>query len=198
MNIDFSKGEGLVPVIIQDYRTNKVLMLGYMNEEALDKTHKEGRVTFYSRSKSRLWTKGETSGNYFSVKDLLVDCDQDTILIKVDPAGPACHTGDDTCFKEINDEGFAFLQILQDFLRRRKEEMPEGSYTTSLFQSGVARIAQKVGEEAVELVIEAMQKDNEEDFLNEASDLVYHLMVLLLKRGYDLDDVARVLKSRHK
>lgn len=197
MKVDFEKGNGLVPVVIQDSRTNKVLMLGYMNEEALLKTQAEGKVTFYSRSKSRLWTKGETSGNFLYLKELMIDCDQDTLLIKVDPVGPVCHTGADTCFKEENKEGMAFLQELQDFLNTRKEEMPSGSYTTSLFQSGAAKIAQKVGEEAVELVIEAMQ-DNEKDFLNEASDLVYHLIVLLIHRGYGLEDIAGVLKGRHK
>jgi len=198
MNIDFEKGNGLVPAVIQDSRTNKVLMLGYMNEEALIKTQAEGKVTFYSRSKSRLWTKGESSGNFLYLKELMFDCDQDTILIKVDPVGPVCHTGADTCFKEDNTEGMAFLQELQDFLNTRKEEMPSGSYTTSLFQSGASKIAQKVGEEAVELVIEAMMKDNEKDFLNEASDLVYHLIVLLIHRGYGLEDIAGVLKGRHK
>jgi len=198
MKIDFEKGDGLVPVIIQDSRTNKVLMLAYMNDEALNKTREEGKVTFYSRSKSRLWTKGETSGNFLYLKELMIDCDQDTILIKVDPVGPVCHTGADTCFKEENTDGIAFLHELQDFLNTRHEKMPEGSYTTSLFRSGASKIAQKVGEEAVELVIEAMMKDNETDFLNEASDLVYHLIVLLIHRGFGLEDIAAVLKGRHK
>jgi phosphoribosyl-ATP pyrophosphohydrolase/phosphoribosyl-AMP cyclohydrolase len=196
--IDFSKGNGLVPVIVQDYLTNKVLMLAYMNEEALEKTQKEKIVTFYSRSKSRLWTKGETSGNYLHVKEILSDCDKDTLLIKVKPAGPACHTGSDTCFSEENISRIEFLAELEDFLSCRKNELPEGSYTTHLFNSGTPKIAQKVGEEAVELVIESLLKDNDDDFLNESADLVYHLIVLLLNRGYKLEDVAAVLKSRHK
>lgn len=198
MNVDFNKGNGLVPVIIQDYESHKVLMLAYMNEEALSKTRNEMKVTFYSRSRGRLWTKGDSSGNYMFVQDILIDCDNDTILIKVKPAGPACHTGNGTCFNEENQRGFGFLEVLQEFLLGRKIEMPEGSYTSLLFKSGNSKIAQKVGEEAVELVIEAMMDDNEEGFLNEAADLVYHLIVLLINRGYSLDDVAVVLKERHK
>lgn len=195
-NIDFSKGAGLVPVIVQDAITLRILMLGYMNEEAYQKTLTEGKVTFFSRSKKRLWTKGETSGNFLFVKNIQLDCDRDTLLVTVTPVGAVCHTGTDTCFNEVNRTGAEFLFELELFLKKRKEEMPEGSYTTSLFQKGASKIGQKVGEEAVELVIEAMQ-DNDTDFLNEAADLVYHLVVLLLNRGYDLGDVARVLKSRH-
>ncbi len=196
MNIDFDKGNGLVPVIVQDALTKKVLMLGYMNEEALSKTLDSGLITFYSRSKGRLWTKGESSGNFLELVSLSEDCDRDTLLIQANPKGPVCHTGSDTCFKEVNESGIEFLGSLEDFLRKRQKELPLGSYTTSLFQSGPSKIAQKVGEEAVELVIEAMLK-NDADFLNEAADLVYHLIVLLLDRGFGLGDISKVLKSRH-
>jgi len=196
MKIDFGKGGGLVPVVVQDYSTLNVLMLGYMNQEAFDKTQSSGLVCFYSRSKGRLWTKGETSGNFLKVKKILVDCDNDTLLIKAEPQGPVCHTGADTCFDEDNKQGIEFLSFLEDFLRKRKGEMPEGSYTTSLFKLGSSKIAQKVGEEAVELVIEAMLK-NDENFLNEAADLVYHFIILLLDRGYGLGDVSKILETRH-
>lgn len=197
MNIDFSKSNGLVPAIIQDYMTSKVLMLGYMNEEALKKTHETGQVTFFSRTKDRLWTKGEESGNFLNVKSIDVDCDNDTLLIKVIPVGPVCHTGTDTCWGESNQGDISFLKFLQEFIEVRHAEMPEGSYTTSLFNKGINRMAQKVGEEAVETVIEATN-GTEEGFLYEASDLVYHLIVLLRSKGYSLDDIGRELKKRHK
>ena len=195
--MNFKKLNGLIPAIIQDASTCKVLMLGFMNEEALEKTRAEGRVTFYSRTRNRLWTKGEESGNFLNVKEIIEDCDQDTLLVKVSPVGPVCHTGSDTCFNEQNRAGTAFLDVLQDVVIQRKREMPEGSYTTSLFQKGTHKIAQKVGEEAVELVIEAMD-GNDPLFLNEAADLVYHLIVLLAARGYGLNDVAGVLEERHR
>ena len=198
MNLDFSNLNGLVPAIIQDQRTSKVLMLGFMNEEALQKTTETGQVTFFSRAKNRLWTKGEESGNFLNVISIESDCDNDTLLIKVNPVGPVCHTGSDTCWNEKNEQnGLDFLKKLQDFIDQRKAEMPEGSYTTSLFRSGTAKIAQKVGEEAVETVIEATN-GTEEGFLYEASDLVYHLIVLLRSKGYSLDDIGRELKKRHK
>lgn len=197
MNIDFSKSNGLVPAIIQDYMTSKVLMLGYMNEEALKKTHETGQVTFFSRTKDRLWTKGEESGNFLNVKSIDIDCDNDTLLIKVIPVGPVCHTGTDTCWGESNQGDISFLKFLQEFIEVRHAEMPEGSYTTSLFNKGINRMAQKVGEEAVETVIEATN-GTEEGFLYEASDLVYHLIVLLRSKGYSLDDIGRELKKRHK
>ena len=168
MNIDFSKSNGLVPAIIQDYMTSKVLMLGYMNEEAFLKTQETGQVTFFSRTKNRLWTKGEESGNFLNVKSISVDCDNDTLLIKVNPVGPVCHTGADTCWGESNQGDISFLKFLQDFIEIRHAEMPEGSYTTSLFRKGINRMAQKVGEEAVETVIEATN-GTEEGFLYEAS-----------------------------
>ncbi len=197
-NIDFQKMGGLVPAIVQDAKTQTVLMLGFMNEEALAETRRSGKVTFFSRSKQRLWTKGETSGNFLEVVDILVDCDRDTLLIKANPAGPVCHTGADTCFGEENRMGdFEFLRYLQDFIDRRYQEMPEKSYTTSLFKSGVNRMAQKVGEEAVETVIEAICC-NDERFLYEASDLMYHLIVLLTSKGYRLEDLGKELKKRHK
>jgi len=197
MTIDFQKSNGLVPAIIQDKFSSKVLMLGYMNEEAFAQTKETGKVTFYSRTKNRLWTKGEESGNFLMVKDILLDCDSDTLLIKAAPVGPVCHTGSDTCWNEKNDGDFAFLNFLQEFIQKRFKEMPEGSYTTSLFNKGVNRMAQKVGEEAVETVIEATN-GTDENFLYEASDLVYHLIVLLTSKGYSLDDLGRELKKRHK
>ena len=198
MSLDFEKSGGLIPAVIQDSATGKVLMLGFMNEEAYHKTKTDRLVTFYSRTRNRLWTKGEESGNFLDVVDILVDCDHDTLLIKASPRGPVCHTGTDTCFNETNrPDGILFLDYLQRFITRRHQEMPEGSYTTKLFQKGINKIAQKVGEEAVELVIEA--KDQNDDlFLNEAADLVYHTIVLLTARGYSLTDVATVLSSRHK
>ncbi|MDO9633934.1 MAG: bifunctional phosphoribosyl-AMP cyclohydrolase/phosphoribosyl-ATP diphosphatase HisIE [Paludibacter sp.] len=197
MNVDFNKMDGLVPAIIQDELTAKVLMLGYMNQEALQKTQDTGKVTFYSRTKKRLWTKGEESGNFLNVVAILSDCDDDTLLIKVKPVGPVCHTGSDTCWDESNQNDFYFLKFLQDFIQTRFKDMPEGSYTTSLFQSGVNRMAQKVGEEAIETVIEATN-GTDELFLYEASDLLYHLIVLLTSKGYSLDDLGRELKKRHK
>jgi len=197
MNIDFQKSGGLVPAIIQDELTSKVLMLGYMNEEALAKTQESGKVTFFSRTKNRLWTKGEESGNFLNLVSVTPDCDNDTLLIKVRPVGPVCHTGTDTCWGETNEGDFAFLNFLQKFIQVRFKEMPEGSYTTSLFKKGINRMAQKVGEEAVETVIEATN-GTEEGFLYEASDLMYHLIVLLTSKGYSLDDLGRELKKRHK
>lgn len=201
--IDFTKSaDGLVPVVIQDSETSVVLMLGYMNREAFEKTQAEGKVTFFSRSKQRLWTKGETSDNFLFVKEILADCDGDTILIKAAPAGPTCHTGDDTCFGEKNNRNSrigeaAFLNYLQkDIIRDRKLHPSDSSYTSSLFKLGINKIAQKVGEEAVEVVIEA--KDNDEGlFKNEVSDLLFHLLVLLEQKNIDLDEVISVLRSRH-
>ena len=198
MELDFKKQDGLIPAIVQDAQTNKVLMLGFMNEEAYQKTLDTSQVTFYSRTRQCLWTKGETSGNVLQVVNILVDCDKDTLLIKANPVGPVCHTGADTCFGESNQqEAIYFLQYLQDFIDRRYQEMPEGSYTTSLFKKGVNRMAQKVGEEAVETVIEATN-GTEEGFIYEASDLIYHLVVLLTSKGMRLDTLANELKKRHK
>ena len=197
MKLDFEKGDGLVPVIIQDWLTNKVLMLGYMNEEALKLTKTEGKVTFYSRTKSRLWTKGETSGNFLSVKEIISDCDNDTLLIKAEPHGPTCHTGADTCFKETNQTNALFLHYLQDIIVERKKSTAAKSYTKLLFDKGINKIAQKVGEEAVELVIEA--KDSDQDlFKNEAADLLFHLLVLLEAKEVKLEEVVDVLGKRHK
>jgi len=196
--LDFSKLNGLIPAIIQDNTTNVVLMLGFMNEEALAKTEETGQVTFFSRTKNRLWTKGEESGNFLNVVSIASDCDNDTLLIKVNPVGPVCHTGDDTCWGEVNEESdLQFLEYLQDFIDQRKIEMPEGSYTTSLFQKGTRKITQKVGEEAVETIIGAMANDDE-NFLYEGADLLYHLIVLLTHKGYRIEDLARELKKRHK
>jgi phosphoribosyl-ATP pyrophosphohydrolase/phosphoribosyl-AMP cyclohydrolase len=197
MNIDFEKMNGLIPAIIQDDQTSKVLMLGFMNKEAFEVTKNTGKVTFFSRSKNRLWTKGEESGNYLHVVSILSDCDDDTLLIKVNPVGPVCHTGADTCWSETNNGGIGFLNYLQHFIQKRYEEMPEGSYTTSLFKKGVNRMAQKVGEEAVETVIEAVN-GTDDGFLYEASDMIYHLIVLLTSKGYSLDDLGNELKKRHK
>ena len=195
--MDFKKLNGIIPAIIQDALTGKVLMLGFMNREALDKTRSEGLVTFFSRTKNRLWTKGEESGHFLHVKEILEDCDADTLLIKAIPEGPVCHTGSDTCFNEINSSGIGFLASLQELILKRKEEMPENSYTARLFEEGISRIAQKVGEEAVELVIESKESDDS-SFLNEAADLVYHLLVLLAARGYGIGDVTHLLEQRHK
>lgn len=197
MKLDFEKMGGLIPAIIQDSITNKVLMLGFMNKEAYEQTKSTGKVTFYSRTKDRLWMKGETSGHTLQVVSISADCDQDTLLIKAIPNGPVCHTGTDTCFGEKNMEDIMFLKYLQNFIERRRQEMPEGSYTTSLFQKGVNRMAQKVGEEAVETVIEATN-GTEEGFVYEASDMIYHLIVLLTSKGLRLEDLARELKKRHK
>ena len=193
MLIDFNKTNGLVPVIIQNYQNQQVLMLGYMNEEAFAKTQSEGKVTFFSRSKNRLWTKGETSGNFLLVKDILVDCDNDTILIKADPVGPTCHTGSTTCFKEETPKGF--LYELQQTIAQRIDENDVDSYTNKLFRKGINKVAQKVGEEAVELVIEA-KDDNEDLFKNEAADLLYHLLILLKTKNVKLEDIELVLKNR--
>jgi phosphoribosyl-ATP pyrophosphohydrolase/phosphoribosyl-AMP cyclohydrolase len=193
---DFEKTEGLIPAIIQDADTRKVLMLGYMNAEALQKTQDEGRVTFYSRSKQRLWTKGESSGNFLELKDIRIDCDNDTLLIKVNPHGPVCHTGNDTCFTEIN-EGSAFLHQLESVIRERKNNPNDSSYTSALFKKGINKIAQKVGEEAVELVIEA-KDDNKDLFLGEAADLLYHYLVLLAAKDIKVDEVFKLLKKRHE
>ena len=197
MDLDFNKMDGLVPAIIQDNVTSKVLMLGFMNKEAYEKTAATGQVTFFSRTKNRLWTKGEESGNFLNVVSIKEDCDKDTLLIKVNPVGPVCHTGSDTCWNENNTEDIMFLKYLQDFISKRHEEMPEKSYTTSLFNSGVNRMAQKVGEEAVETVIEATN-GTDDGLIYEASDLIYHLIVLLTSKGYRIEDLARELKKRHK
>jgi phosphoribosyl-ATP pyrophosphohydrolase/phosphoribosyl-AMP cyclohydrolase len=196
---NFSKSaNGLLPVIVQDNQTNKVLMLGYMNNEAYQKTLSENRVTFFSRSKQRLWTKGETSDNFLNVKQILIDCDEDTILIKASPDGPTCHTGADTCFEETNEGQASFLNYLQKtIIRDRKNNPSDSSYTSSLFKKGINKIAQKVGEEAVELVIEA--KDNNDDlFKGEAADLLFHYLILLEQRNMDLDDIVAVLQERHQ
>ena len=197
MKIDFEKMGGLIPAIIQDSATSKVLMLGFMNEEAYTKTKETGMVTFFSRTRNTLWTKGETSGHFLKVVSVLIDCDNDTLLIKAIPAGPVCHTGKDTCFGEKNNEDIMFLKFLQDFIEQRRQEMPEGSYTTSLFNKGINRMAQKVGEEAVETVIEATN-GTDDRLVYEASDLMYHLIVLLTSKGLSLDDLSRELQKRHK
>jgi phosphoribosyl-ATP pyrophosphohydrolase/phosphoribosyl-AMP cyclohydrolase len=198
MNLDFEKQGGLIPAIIQDNVTGKVLMLGYMNQEAFAKTQETGKVTFYSRTRQCLWTKGETSGNFLNVVSIKEDCDCDTLLIKANPVGPVCHTGADTCFGEENQmTGLDFIKYLQDFIDKRHAEMPEGSYTTSLFKKGVNRMAQKVGEEAVETVIEATN-GTEEGFIYEASDLIYHLIVLLTSKGLRIETLGNELKKRHK
>lgn len=194
LKIDFSKLNGLVPCVVQDAATRCVLMLGFMNEEAYQKTLQEKKVTFFSRSKQRLWTKGETSGNYLELVDIIVDCDEDTLLIKANPVGPVCHTGADTCFSEKNDHWD--LHSLEQVIKDRKDNPVKGSYTTSLFESGINKIAQKVGEEAIELVIEA-KDNNKELFLNESADLLYHYLVLLSIKGFALSDVLEVLKKRH-
>ena len=196
MTVNFNKySDGLVPAVIQDAATSKVLMLGFMNEEALEKTKALQKVTFFSRSKNRLWTKGEESGHYLFVEEIKVDCDEDTLLIKVDPAGGVCHTGADTCWNEIN-AADNFLAELENIIAERKMNPGENSYTSSLFAKGINKIAQKVGEEAVELVIEA--KDNNADlFKDEAADLLFHYLILLQAKGFKLDDVVTILRSRH-
>lgn len=197
MTIDFSKyTDGLVPAIIQDADTNVVLMLGFMNEAALQKTQELQKVTFYSRSKQRLWTKGEESGNFLALKEIKLDCDNDTILIKVNPVGPVCHTGADTCWNETNTSN-NFLSVLENIITDRKNNPSDTSYTASLFAKGINKIAQKVGEEAVEIVIEA-KDNNDELFLGEAADLLFHYLILLQAKGFTLDDVLQVLKKRHK
>lgn len=195
MTIDFNKNNGLVPVIIQDSITMQVLMLGYMNAEALEKTQAEGIVTFFSRSKNRLWTKGEESGNFLTVRDIQIDCDKDTILIKAIPKNSVCHTGSFSCFGEKNAKGF--LYELEDKISQRIDDKTEGSYTYSLYQKGINKVAQKVGEEAVELVIEA--KDNDDDlFKNEAADLLYHFLILLKTKNFTVEDIENTLKERNK
>ena len=196
MTVNFKKySDGLVPAVIQDAETNKVLMLGFMNEAALDKTNELQQVTFFSRSKNRLWTKGEESGHFLFVQEIKVDCDADTLLIKVNPAGPVCHTGADTCWNEKNDPD-NFLEKLENIIADRKNNPDEKSYTSSLFEKGINKIAQKVGEEAVELVIEA--KDDHADlFRDEAADLLFHYLILLQAKGFKLNDIVQVLKSRH-
>lgn len=204
MEINFEKMNGLVPAIIQDAQTNKVLMLGFMNEEAYNKTVETGKVTFWSRTRNTIWTKGETSGNFLNVVEILNDCDQDTLLIKANPVGPVCHTGADTCWNEKNphkaandkDNALLFLSELQDFIEKRHEEMPEGSYTTSLFKDGLNRMAQKVGEEALELVIEATN-GTKDRMIYEGSDMLYHLIVLLTSKGMRIEDMAAELRERH-
>ena len=197
MKIDFEKyADGLVPAVIQDAATNKVLMLGFMNAAALDKTNELQKVTFFSRSKNRLWTKGEESGNFMLVEEIKVDCDNDTLLIKVNPAGPVCHTGADTCWNEVN-QSDNFLQQLEAIITERKNNPSEKSYTSSLFEKGINKIAQKVGEEAVELVIEA-KDDNADLFKGEAADLLFHYLILLQAKGFKLHDIIAVLKERHK
>jgi len=199
MNLNFSKSaDGLLPVVVQDHLTGNVLMVGYMNQQALDQTRETGVVTFYSRSKERLWVKGETSGNFLHLKAILTDCDSDAILIKAEPVGPVCHTGAATCFEDTNESKARFLNYLQkQIIRQRKNEPSESSYTSRLFARGVNKVAQKVGEEAVEVVIEA--KDNNDDlFRNEVADLLFHLLVLLEQKNIDLDEVIDVLRSRHK
>ena len=197
MNIDFNKGDGLVPAIIQDADTLKVLMLGYMNKEAYEKTVDTRLVTFWSRSRQCLWTKGETSGNMLHLVDIKLDCDNDTLLVKVHPDGPACHTGTDTCWGETNEVNpLLFLSELSNFIEHRHHEMPEGSYTTSLFRDGLNRMAQKVGEEALELVIEATNGTNDR-LIYEGSDMLYHLIVLLTSKGLRIEDMARELMVRH-
>ena len=197
MEIDFEKMGGLVPAIIQDAKTKTVLMLGYMNKEAYEKTTKTGKVTFFSRSRQCLWTKGETSGNFLELVDIMVDCDNDTLLVKVNPTGPTCHKGTDTCWGEKNEVNpLLFLTYLQDFINTRHEEMPEGSYTTSLFKDGVNRMAQKVGEEALEAVIEACNGSNGR-LIYEGADLLYHLIVLLTSKGLRIEDLAKELQVRH-
>ena len=200
MQVDFKKGNGLVPAIVQDAVTRRVLMLGYMNEEALITTQQRGLVTFYSRSRQKLWTKGETSGNYLTVREIMVDCDNDALLIKAIPSGPICHTGSDTCFDEENKPSqmtsTEFLFYLEEIIADRREHPIDGSYTNHLFSRGINKIAQKVGEEAVELVIEA-KDENKPLFLGEAADLIYHLLVLLAQKNIRLEEVIEILKGRH-
>lgn len=198
MEIDFEKMNGLVPAVIQDATTQKVLMLGFMNQEAYNKTIETGKVTFFSRTKNRLWTKGEESGNVLHVVDIKNDCDNDTLLIQVHPAGPVCHTGTDTCWGEKNEANpLLFLSELQDFIEKRYQEMPEGSYTTSLFKDGINRMAQKVGEEALEAVIEAVN-GTDERLIYEGSDMIYHLIVLLTSKGMRIEQMAAELQKRHQ
>ena len=199
MNPDFNKGQdGLLPAIIQDATTKNILMLGYMNAESLEKTHNTGMVTFFSRSKNRLWTKGEESGNFLKLIDIKLDCDRDTFLVRAEPQGPTCHRGCDTCWDEVNTQSYGFISKLEDTITERvKDAETSKSYVASLFSKGINKVAQKVGEEAVEVVIEA--KDSNDDlFLNESADLLFHYLMLLQAKGYKLDDVVNVLKSREK
>lgn len=197
MTIKFDENTGLIPVIIQDGQTKAVLMLGYMNKEAYEKTLASKKVTFFSRSKQRLWTKGEESGNFLNLIDIKNDCDHDTLLISVKPQGPTCHKGTDTCWAESNESQFGFLSTLEDVITSRKNNPSEASYVASLFKKGINKVAQKVGEEAVEVVIEA--KDNDEKlFLDESADLLFHYLILLQAKGFTLKDVEKVLKARHK
>ncbi len=196
MKINFDKNTGLVPAIVQDDNTNNVLMLGYMNQEALDKTNQLGKVTFFSRSRKELWTKGETSGNYLLLKSIAIDCDHDTLLVKAIPTGPVCHTGQESCFSEKNSNNLGFLTQLEDLIKERKNSLPQGSYTTELFLEGINKIAQKVGEEAVEVVIDAVA-NNRDRLKEESADLLYHLLVLLAHQNIELDEVVEVLKKRH-
>jgi phosphoribosyl-ATP pyrophosphohydrolase/phosphoribosyl-AMP cyclohydrolase len=195
MKVDYEKGNGLVPVVIQDDTTMKVLMVGYMNREAFLKTNKEKKVTFYSRSKERLWTKGETSGNWLNVEEIKTDCDNDALLIKVRPEGPVCHKGTTSCFDEDNAKGFIYK--LEQTINQRIDEDIQNSYTNKLFRKGINRVAQKVGEEAIELLIEA-KDDNIESFKNEAADLLYHYLILLKAKGTNLSDIEETLIKRHK
>lgn len=197
MIIDFNKTNGLVPAIIQDNITNKVLMLGYMNQEALDKTLELKLVTFYSRSKKRLWTKGEESGHVLNLVSIQLDCDKDTLLLKVNPQGPTCHKGSDTCWNDTNSQSFGFMSQLEEIIENRKENSSkETSYVASLFSKGINTIAQKVGEEAVEVIIEA-KDSNDELFLNESADLLFHLLILLQAKAYKLENVVQILQNRH-
>ena len=195
MKLDFEKMGGLIPAIVQDNNTNKVLMLGFMNEEAYEETKATGKVTFFSRTKNRIWMKGETSGNTLQVVSIAADCDNDTLLIKAVPAGPVCHTGADTCFGEKNVEDIMFLKYLQNFIEQRRQEMPEGSYTTTLFQKGINRMAQKVGEEAAEIIIAAKNPDKEE-IKYEISDFLYHAMVLMVEKGVTWEEITNELARR--
>lgn len=197
MKINYDLITGLVPAIIQDTNTKVVLMLGYMNEEAYSKTSASGKVTFFSRSRNQLWTKGETSGNFLSVKDIKNDCDSDALLIQVEPTGPVCHTGTDTCWDEENKSELSFLIKLESIIKDREANESESSYTSTLFKKGMNKIAQKVGEEAIEVVIEA-KDNNEKLFLNESADLMFHYLILLRAKGFGLQDVTKVLEKRHK
>ena len=196
MTINFDKGDGLVPAIVQDAVTKNVLMLGYMDQAAYDKTVETKKVTFYSRTKNRLWTKGEESGNFLELVDIKNDCDNDTLLIQANPIGPTCHKGTDTCWAEENDQSFGFLSKLDAVIKDRHDNPSDESYTTSLFKKGINKVAQKVGEEAVEVVIEA-KDDNDDLFLNESADLMYHYLILLRAKGFSLKDVVKVLEGRH-
>ncbi len=197
MRLNYDEHTGLIPAIVQDANTGRVLMLGYMNPEALEVTQRSGRVTFFSRSRQRLWTKGEESGNFLELVELSEDCDQDALLVKAVPQGPTCHKGTDTCWGESNEEDFGFLGHLERVIEDRRQRAPSDSYVASLFEKGINKIAQKVGEEAVELVIES-KDDSEELFLNESADLLFHLLILLQAKGHSLSDVTAVLRERHR